>query len=186
MKKLLLVISTILFAFSGNAQFKATKDGIVTTNGKEYYVAEIQGKTASEMYNSVNSWIISNFKNPDAVANKQENSMINMHGVFQEAFVCRKTLGVNVFANVDMNIVMYFKDGRLRFDIPIIHSMYYNDESQVVFSGGINIAGEGDINMFKKNGNPNKEDVIKNFEEFINNKINEIITYVSGSKNEDW
>lgn len=186
MNKLLLTISIVLFAFSGNAQFKATKDGIALKNGETYCTFEIKGKTAKEIYEAVNSYIISHFKNPDAVANKQENTMINLHGVFPDAFVCKRVFGIDIYAEVDMNIVMYFKDGKIRFDIPIINSMYYNDEDQVVFSGGVNIAGDGDINMFKKNGKPNKEDVIKSFEEFINNTIKDIIDYINKEENVNW
>lgn len=186
MRKLLLIISIILFAFSGNAQFKATKDGVALKNGETYCTFEIKGKTAKEIYETVNSYIISHFKNPDAVANKQENTMINLHGVFPDAFVCKRVFGIDIYAEVDMNIVMYFKDGKIRFDIPIINSMYYNDEDQVVFSGGVNIAGDGDINMFKKNGKPNKEDVIKSFEEFINNTIKDIIDYINKEENVNW
>ena len=40
--------------------------------------------------------------------------------------------------------------------------------------------------MFKNNGKPNKEKVIKAFNEFINGEINSIIEYMKGQKNEDW
>lgn len=186
MKKILFILLLLFTSFPVNAQFKATKDGIVTENGEKFYVVNIEGKSAVDLYKSANSWVIANFKNPNVVANKQENEMINVHGVFPAAFICKKVMGVEISAKVDMNIVMYFKDGRVRFDIPVIQSMYFNDKDQVMFSGGVNIMGEGDINMFKNNGKPNKEKVIKAFNEFINGEINSIIEYMKGQKNEDW
>ena len=95
---------------------------------------------------------------------------------------------MKVYARVDMNLVMYFKDGRVRFDIPTINSMYFNDEYQVMFSGGVNVMGEGDINMFKKNGKVNKEECVENFNSFINGFINTICDYLKGNNaaNEDW
>lgn len=188
MKKLLFSILLLFMAITTNAQFKAEFDGVKTLDGKNFYVVEIPGKSASDLYKSANAFIISNFKNPDAVSNKMENEMINLHGTYPDAFVCKKVMGMKVYARVDMNLVMYFKDGRVRFDIPTINSMYFNDEYQVMFSGGVNVMGEGDINMFKKNGKVNKEECVENFNSFINGVISTICDYLKGNNaaNEDW
>ena len=158
------------------------------TRWKNFYVVEIPGKTANDLYKLTNAFIISNFKNPNAVSNTLENEMINLHGTYPQAFICKKVLGVNIFANIDMNLIIYFKDGKVRFDTPNINSMYYNNEYQVRFSGGVNVMGEGDINMFKKNGKINKKDCVDNFNNFINSFISQICDYLKGnnSTNEDW
>jgi hypothetical protein len=188
MKNLFCFICFMFFTLSSYAQFTATKDGVKTLDGKNFYVVEIPGKTANDLYKLTNAFIISNFKNPNAVSNTLENEMINLHGTYPQAFICKKVLGVNIFANIDMNLIIYFKDGKVRFDTPNINSMYYNNEYQVRFSGGVNVMGEGDINMFKKNGKINKKDCVDNFNSFINSFISQICDYLKGnnSTNEDW
>lgn len=188
MKKIICFISTMFFTLSIFAQFTASKDGVKTIDGKDFYVVDIEGKTAQELFDNVESYIIANFKNPDAVSNKQTGKMINIHGIYPQAFVCKRVLGVDIFADVDMNLVIYFKDNKVRFDIPNINSMYFNDEHQVMFSGGISIMGDGDINMFKKNGKINKKDCVNNFNKFLNGFISQICDYLKGNNptNEDW
>jgi len=175
------------YTITANAQFKATKDGVVTEDGQPYYIAVINGKTAQELYNSANSYVMNNFKNPNIVTSKQENAMLNIHGVFGDAYVCKKFLGIATYPNVDMNIIMYFKDGKVRFDPPVINSMYIGGgQNEVKFSGGVRVLGSGDLNMFKKNGNPNDTFLINNFNSFLNGKINDIIQYMKGQSNTNW
>lgn len=185
MKKKLLILIMLVFTLTTNAQFKATSKGVATKDGKDFYVVEVEKKTAPEMYKSAMAYIISNFKNPNVVANKQENEMINLHGVYAGAVFAKKKI-FDIYADVDVSIVMYFKDGRIRFDIPIINSMYYNDDYELTFSNGVSILDVGDIDMFYVDGRPRNEEAIISFEKFINSVINEIVGYIQGNKNNDW
>lgn len=187
MKKVLFIcLIMLLTTISLNAQFKATPNGVATIDGKDFYVVDIEGKSASELYKSVMGYILSNFKNPEIVSSKQVDEMITLHGTYPSAFICKKVLGMAIAADVNLNIVMYFKDGKIRFDTPIVNSMYFSNTQQVRFSGGASVMGEGDINMFKKNGKPNKESVVKAFDSFINTAIADIIGYVKENRNNDW
>lgn len=178
-----------------HAQFKASKDGVITQDGKNYYVVEIKGKNAKELFDAVEAYVIANFKNPDAVSNLQEGKMINIHGFFSKAFKCRKSLIGAHYADVDLNLIVYFKDGKIRFDAPIVNSMVCNTlksnsdmPCKLYFhkSGTVGQFG-GEINMFKKNGEIRDEFMVYEFNSFINELISNIINYVTNeASNEDW
>ena len=102
MKKFLCLVSLICISVSANAQFAATKDGMKPLDGKEYYVVEISGKSSEELYNNVLSYIVANFQNPDAVANKLDGQMINLHGNFPDAMPCQEAMGkISCYADVE-------------------------------------------------------------------------------------
>jgi len=184
------VLLFLLFLFPSvlSAQFHATKDGFATEDGKDFYVAEISGKSAKDLYGSTRKYIMSNFKNPDIVSNSIENEMINMHAVFSKAYPVKKNL-TTFYPDVDMNLIMYFKDGRIRFDIPVINKMLCvatGGSFEVVFSGGVNLLGSGDISLFNKNDKVKNEKGVEAINNFINNLINEIVEYSSNQSDSDW
>lgn len=189
-----------IFLFSNvllsHAQFKASKDGVIAENGGNFYVAEIKGKTAKELFDAVEAYVIANFKNPDAVSNSQEGKMINIHGVFSKAFKCRKGLGKSAhYADVELNIIIYFKDGKIRFDAPIIHSMICHSlknsagESCTYHFYEKGAGGQllGAINMFNENGEIKDKVAVDGFNTFINEFISSILEYVTGEEvNGEW
>jgi|GEM_PF-2089050 len=194
MRKLICLMTVVCFSLLANAQFVATKDGIKANDDLNFYVVEIEGKTAKELYENVESYIIANFKNPDVVLNKQEGKMINIHGVFPEAFPCKKWAGVK-YADIDLNLVVYFKDAKIRFDAPVINSMVCR--SLVSTSGkpytyffykkfnGASVTG--DFSLFKKNGDVKNELAVNGLNEFLNNLIKEIADYAKGEfGSEEW
>jgi hypothetical protein len=185
MKKVFLFISIILLSISTKAQFKAVVGSIATEDGKDFYVVDISGKKAPELYKAVNSYINDKFKNSNAVMGKKENEMINLHELCEKAFICRAVLGKAIYANVDMNLTMYFKDDKIRFNIPVINSMKINgDKGEVKFSSGTSLLVEKDINMFKVNGEP--KPVADAFNKFLNGTINDIIKYLKKSPDTNW
>ena len=58
MKKILFILLLLFTSFSVNAQFKATKDGIVTENGEKFYVVNIEGKSAVRVSSTINPFSI--------------------------------------------------------------------------------------------------------------------------------
>lgn len=190
MRKIIFSILALSMFVSINAQFKASKDGIITESGDDFYVVSIEGKTAGELFRSVNSYILSKFRNPDAVSNKADNSMINMHGVFEKAFPCKKWMGTH-YADVDLNLIMYFKDGKLRFDPPAVNKMIcetYKPSGHACeysFSGGMG-GMMGESSLFKKNGDVKNKLAVEGINEFINKLVADIIEYAKQEKNDDW
>lgn len=196
MKKVLLLISLMSLCITANAQFTVTKDGIKPITDKEYYVVDVAGKTSEELYNNVLSYIVANFQNPDAVANKLEGQMINLHGNFPEAMPCQEAMGkISCFADVELNLVMYFKDGRIRFDSPTIHSMichsrktnYGNYWTYYFYAPAAAGQLTGDFSLFKKNGEVKNEIAVNGLNTFINNLITEIVDSAAGESNlQNW
>ena len=191
MKKVFLLFFLFVF-ISANAQFKATKDGLTTEDGKPYYVVPIEGKTAMELYKGVNSYVLSNYKNPDAVANKMEGEMINIHSFDNEAFLLSKVMGMSVYGEIDMNLVVYFKDNRIRFDIPVINKMQADktsgvgkDKTQYHFSGGIG-KFMGSASLFNDKGKVKDTKFVEGLESYVNNMIKEISESAKSYSEEDW
>ena len=187
MKKVLLLISLMSLCITANAQFTVTKDGIKPITDKEYYVVDVAGKTSEELYNNVLSYIVANFQNPDAVANKIEGQMINLHGNFLEAMPCQEANGkISCFADVELNLVMYFKDGKIRFDSPAIHSMvchsrrsydgnnfwtyYFYEPVAAGFLTGI-------FSLFKKNGEVKNEIAVNGLNTFRRIRPSKLVVY---------
>lgn len=190
MKKILFSFVILLFAISSNAQFKATPNGFITEEGKDFYVAPIEGKNAMDLYKGVKSYIISKYQNPDIVSNDMEGEMINMHFFDDNAFSVSLGMGLKTSASIDMNIVMKFKDGRMRFDAPMMNELktpqtMASKEMIYRFSGG---AGKlvGETSLFNKKGKSKDDKMIKSLEEYVNSMINEIIESAKGSEEEDW
>lgn len=191
MKKILFVLMLFL-SINANAQFKATKDGLTTEDGKPYYVVPIEGKTAMELYKGVNSYVLSHYKNPDAVANKMEGEMINIHSFDSEAFLLSKVMGLKVYGEIDMNLVIYFKDNRIRFDIPVINKMQADktsgvgkDKTEYYFSGGIG-KFMGSASLFNDKGKVKDKKFVEGLEAYINNMIKEISESAKSYSKEDW
>ncbi len=192
MKKLFFACIGLLFANIANAQFKATKDGIKTDDGNDFYVVSIDGKSAKELFDNVESYVISNFKNPDAVLSKQDGKMINIHGIFPSAIPCKKWAGMN-YADIDLNLIISFKDSKMKIDAPSINSMvcrtlksnsggyykycFYSKE------GGF---FTGCYSLFNKKGDVKNKLAVNGINDFLTHLISEIIDCAKGDSNNDW
>ena len=174
MKKLCFILALIITSWNVNAQFTATPNGVALSNGGEYYVVEIHGKTASELYQAVETYIISNFKNPDLVFNGQKDKTINLHGKFTNAFYDKRTF-CNYPVCVELNLVMRFKDGKIRFDIPSVEYMgieSLNDEFKFSMPRLLITS----TTLYTQKGKVLNQKVIDNFNRFINGLVNKIVT----------
>lgn len=193
MKKIIFAFAILLLAIPSSAQFKATKDGFLAEDGKNFYVAVVEGKSAMDLYKGVNAYIISNFKNPDAVANRMDGEMINMHASIDNAFVCKKMMGVKHYMDLDMNIVIHFKDGKIRFDAPVMNKMRCPTASTGIgtngtdyyFSGGVG-KFVSSVSLFGDDGKIKNKKVVNSLTEFINSYINSIIDSAKNYSTEDW
>lgn len=164
------------------AQFKASVNGVVTENGESFYVANVEGKTAQQIYDAVNSWLTANSKNPDAVLTKEEGKTIKIQCIFPNAVTVGKRLGIKDVADVELELMMYFKDNKIRFDLPIVNKMKVHPKDTELFFSGAFLNG---INMFKKDGKENKPEIIKSFNTFINNLIETIVNKAKEG-NDNW
>ena len=90
---------------------------------------------------------------------------------------------------------MYFKDGKIRFDPPVIHSMVcrsrqsnYGGFWTYYFYRSLTTGQlTGEFSLFKKNGSVKNEIAVNGINSFINNLITEIINSASGKSDiQDW
>lgn len=86
-----------------------------------------------------------------------------------------------------MNVSIYFKNNKIRIDIPSLNQMRCNslgtsteNYRDVVFVSG------GKIKMFNKDGKVKNEQAVNGLTAFVNNFINELIQYVKQGENNDW
>lgn len=192
MKKKISLLCLSIMTFSLQAQFKATMNGLTTENGDAFYVVNIQGKNAEEIFNSVKTYIVSTFRNPDAVSNEIKNQTINLHGIYPEVIPVLKWAYTH-YADVDMNLIMHFKDEKIRFDIPSINQMKIRSlhsetipYHKLLFSGNGGVL-LGEHYMYNKKGKVTNQMAIEGLETFINNTISSIIEYVKGNTDSsDW
>lgn len=191
MKKILLLVMLAISATS-YAQFKASPNGIVSEDGKGYYVFDFEGLSAEELYKRAVNFVMSYYKNPDKVMSKHENEMINIHGIESDAFLVRKTLGVPIYASVHYNIILRFKDGKIRVDTPVINSMPIGTDNEVYFSGPSLLKTNGSVILFKKDDKVRNEKVLNNLNNWLSEYVNGIIDYIKNegnsidTKDNDW
>ena len=181
----LVLFTLCLSILSAQAQFKATPSGISTITGDSFYVVDIKDKSAQELYSAVETYIMTTFRNPNAVENSTNSKLINIHAVFSKAFLGVKYFG-NQYADVDMNLIIHFKDGRIRFDIPKINSMPMEKGpggwEEVVFSDATLTATA----MFNKRGQAKNTEVVESFNKFINGVVSDIVHAAKSNAYENW
>lgn len=190
MRKILFLLVMLIASIASYAQFKVSPNGIVSEDGKGFHVVEFEGVSASELYNRVEKYIISTYRNPDAVASKQPNEMINIHSYSKNAFPIRTILGMKHYADVDMNIIFRFKDGKIRIDSPSINKMpchTLKDSDGVVFSG-TKFFGDNTVYLYDKKGKEKNKKVIESLNLWLTLQITYIIESIKESKSveDDW
>lgn len=183
MKKILLLFMLVVSATS-YAQFKASPNGIVSDDGKGYFVFEIEGVSAKEIYNRLEKFIVSSYRNPDAVASKKPYEMINVHSYSEKAFPIKTIFGMKHYANVDMNIVFRFKDGKIRVDAPSINDMpcHTLENSDGVVFCGTRFLTDNTVFLYDKKGKVKNKKVIESLNSWINLHISYIIESIQESK----
>ena len=197
MKKLILMLAMVLPIYA-QAQFKLTINGFVDEkdSAKDYIVYDFKGKNQKDLYIDVLKFINTSYKSPQDVINEVEPEMITISG-FEESCISigkvKKILGTKMSMtggyDLQYNIVMRFKDGKLRVDAPSFEctSKSGGRVSRLVLSGSNGGFGTEVITgLFKKDGRPSRENAIKMLEDFFNNFCLALQKSVNDSSDEDW
>lgn len=145
-----------------------------------------------DLYKGVNACILSNFQNPDVVASKEEGEIINMHIYSDHAFDVSIGMGLKVGARIDMNLIVYFREGRMRIDAPVINSMAAPrnavlDDKMVnyYFSGGVG-KFVGSASLFKDDGEVKDKKFVASLENYVNAIVAGIVEYAKNYTEEEW
>tara|TARA_B110000977_G_C10855313_1_gene407463 strand:+ start:75 stop:677 length:603 start_codon:yes stop_codon:yes gene_type:complete len=135
MKKLLLVLTAFMIAFSVNAQeteiskeeeYKVNifipspnqkkKKVVMVNNTDKKYIVAVEGKTADEIYTMTELAIAKHWKNPDEVINgKSAGKFIKINGGGPTISV--NSLGMIYYYTTTLEYLIQFKDGRFMYTV---------------------------------------------------------------------
>ncbi len=192
MRKILTLIIALFSFVAIHAQiFKASPNGVVAEDGKSYVVIEVKDASAHDLFQRAYQYVMQNYRNPDKVMNVMGEQIINIHSVATDAYKCR---GIGNRADVDMNTVLQFKDGRFRMEVTV--------NEQIVRSfyklGGVRFTKRDHpeygptVTMFNLDGSVNSKIAVENFNKWINAYLAPLVAWMmephdgEGTPSEDW
>lgn len=169
------------------AQFELTPNGFVDQNTKKDFVLrEFPEKSALDLYNEALVSITSIYKAPNIVASKVEGEIINING--SGTITVKRVM--NFDYTINYNFILRFKDGRVRFDAPLVSSVYtFNGNRQKCYISlsGNDIQDLGfTIHIFKNNGKVKQEKIKKDIENYFNMIVDKIVNDINGNEKDDW
>lgn len=191
MKKLLLLCLLIGITISGKSQNKIelTTNGFKSIDNKEsnYLVFESKG-TQLELYGKIKSFINSRFVSPKDVISENSPNSITLNGVKQGISI-KKALGYIDFS-INYTIVFYFKDDKIRIDLPRINKMTGLSSSTMwqltinQYDGTIS-SNYDRMYIFNSKGDLKNQSAKLALENYFNSFINDAINY-KVPNNENW
>lgn len=190
MKKLLFSVLAILsVAFAKAQEFEVTPDGLKEkTSGKDFVVIEVQGKTASELYNNAIKYINIMYKNPKEVIKGDVKDEYIKWETFIPNFGTIKNSFVNLQANALITVQLSFKDGKAKYEVvnQDIHPKE-NRDGKVTFKG----SKWGGFPIYDEKDNKLRQVQLKDdIETYYNAQIIKLKDALNGSghqtKNDDW
>lgn len=197
MKKFLFLL-LVMASITANAQFKLTINGFVSEkdSSKDYLIYTFEGMSQENLYVKVLSFVHKKFKNPDVVLNEIKNEMITITGA-QESCISvdkpKKILGSKYSFSggydLEYSIPIQFKEGRIKIDAPSFECKGKSGgkNAYLVLSGSNGGFGtEVRTGLFKKNGEPSRENAITMLEDYFNVFCEELVTFIKEDSKEDW
>ena len=187
MKKIMIIMFALVCTMTASAQFQLTKKGILTEDGNDYYVVEFQGKTAEQIYKSAMDYLMANYTDPKKGITEQPNSMITIKIICGDRCFYDTFMGARFYYVLNMNLVLRFKDGKMRIDAPSLISAI--NEAGIKFSFGANDSDDFDYEkvFFNKKGKKN-EKAFNSFSIYLNSLVPQIIDGIKNVKkvNDNW
>lgn len=193
-----MLVICILCTFSAKAQFKLTVNGFVdsTDNEKDFVVYTFDGESQEKLYTEVLKFINTTYKSPKDVINEVKPEMITISG-FQESCISigkvKNVLGqkMSMTGGYDLkyNISLRFKDGKIRVDAPSFECTGKSGTktSRLVLQGSNGGFGtEVVTGLFKKSGEPSRENAIKMLEDFFNGFCISMEKSIKDKSNDEW
>ena len=191
-KCLLIVISLFSCVLYAKAQsFELTAKGFVNSSQQEvnYIIIPFEGKSQTEIFNMALAAIGKNFVSPQNVINKVEYSQININGLLENV-TQRKPMGMVLPFDMKFNLILEFKDGKMKLNAPIIRDIEQQGFADVHIY--LTTAERGstflvhNFALFKNNGKVNEKKHKENIQEATNNLIASILNDMNAVENADW
>ena len=188
MKQVYLILTMLLISLTASAQFILTQEGLATKNNKPYVVVKSKG-TKAELFDKVRLRLLTLKNQPiRRHVSFSEPDIIVLNGTFNEFNIAIGNMRamLNPIINFKMNI--YFKDNRVRFDLPEIEDLVKDrDSNYTSYALTSNAKGKHEYGVFKDDGEVRYEDLKKAIEDSFNNLIIAIMYDLDKvSLPEDW
>ena len=183
------IITTLLFVLVSNfsnaqylSQFKMNYEGNFTTqDGKDYDVAMIEGKDASELFDMVKKNVALAFRSPKDVESNVDDKIISIYG-YAPRCTYMAVPGWKYYLSFHFSLKFQFKDEKIRIEAPGLYEMEGSvwPTLQKTFKGW---------HIFNKDGVLSKKEnnrlLVTMLEDYFNDLINRIING-DAKANEDW
>ncbi len=178
MKKFVLVSMCGLFAIFSFAQSRVNFtlnnrcEYIIKGAEKDFYVFPYEGETQAALYNKALMGVTKTFVSAKDVVSKVENSMISINSTHRIEYYIAGGL-VKVINDVNYIVEMEFKDGKIKVNAPQIVAIR-NNKGQVAPTRDFLLNSSGQL--------------ATGWERylFVNDVINNILSSIKKSSNDDW
>lgn len=192
MKKVLFLL--LIVPMIARAQFELTPNGLITDDGKDYIVHEVNNVSKEELYRRTKNTLMQMYNSAKEVMTENEPELISIYATStNDVYEERNVFGqmTRWYITVNYKFSVMFKDGRIRISAPevIKASRYDRDKgtTEYVFGCGTNYAS-GPYYIFKKNGERRSAKYKDTYEYFSNMLVKMIITGLTKKEKdvEDW
>lgn len=187
MKKLLLLYILVFSGFQVSAQFVLTPDGVKYEKDidSEYIVIECGDQTQDKLFKLVQAFVNKTYNSPNFVFSNVDNEMITISA--ESEIGLGKALGMyDAIVNYKYKISIYFKNGRIRIDVPNISFPYEANNgyrSRKIYLKGK--TGMMSVSIFDLSGKLKQGEAKCKIETDINEITNGIILSVKRPKQQD-
>lgn len=130
-----------------------------TVNGIEPIVVEVDGMTASELYEKSINYVKETYKNPDEVLKAEiKDEKIRFIGFAEEAWFY-KAMGIKTFYHMDYSVEISFKDNKYKFEF-MVGDFYTTKHAKTVFNYNSFFNKQGEIKKAYTDAPPSMEETI--------------------------
>lgn len=182
-------LTTLILLFASSlaeaqyvSNFKINYEGNFTTqDGKDYDVAVIEGKDATELFDLVRKNVALAFRSPKDVESNVDDKIISIYG-YAPKCTYMAVPGWKYYLSFHFTLKFQFKNEKIRIEAPGLYEMEGSAWStlQKTFKGWHIFSKDGVLSEKKNN-----RLLVKMLEDYFNDLINRIINGSSKS-NEDW
>ena len=165
------------------AQFVITPEGLSTEDGKDYIIITAEGKDKNTLYQEALKCLTKTYVSAKDVLSTVEGEMIAVNGIYTlQHFVA--------VYDICYTLNMEFRDGRVKYSLPVINSMNGVDEKGREYQLTYNISNGGLgavclVGIYNKKGELKREWIKKSIESFFNNNFRTLQTYLTKTE-DDW
>lgn len=186
MKRFFISMLLLLICSISEAQyisnFKMNADGTFTTqDGKNYDIAIMEGKSASELYDLINKHVLLAFRSAKDVQSNINDKIISIFGYAPNCTYFTAP-GMKFWLSFNFNLRFQFKDGKIRIEAPTLCEM--RGSAWPTLEKTFRAKG-----IYNKDGVLNKKEskrvTVSLLEEYFNKLIDDIINGNERS-NDDW